>query len=371
MKKSLLALAVLGTFAGVASAQSSVNLYGTVDINARYVKSTGTGRNPTLSTDGANSSQLGFKGTEDIGGGLKAGFVLLSGLTPDTGGNIEATRFFNRRSTISLMGSFGEVRLGRDWTPSFWTNNLFDAFGTQGLGASTNIRQLNNFGSLDVEGKALPSPVIYNFVRANNSIGYFLPSNIGGVYGQLMVAAAEKGSNVATTTAPVAGRYAGFRLGFAAGPFDIAAAYGQQQVFAIDAATGGQIKPNQKEFNIGTSFNAGFAKFMGYYDRTTAWNKDVEYRVSLGSVIPVGSGEIRLSGNIGEVKRYADNSKNKVNQLALGYLYNLSKRTAVYTTASTLKNGKASSMVLTGGLSKDAQLNGRSNGVEVGVRHFF
>jgi predicted porin len=357
MKKSLLALAVLGTFAGVASAQSSVNLYGTVDINARYVKSTGTGRNPTLSTDGANSSQLGFKGTEDIGGGLKAGFVLLSGLTPDTGGNIEATRFFNRRSTISLMGGFGEVRLGRDWTPSFWNNNLFDAFATQGLGSSTNIRQLGN-------------TVVYNFVRADNSIGYFLPSGIGGVYGQLMVAAAERGTAVPTLTTPVAGRYAGLRLGFAAGPFDIAAAYGQQQVLTLDATSGAITKPNQKEFNIGTSFNAGFAKFTGYYDRITIWNKDLEQRISLGSVIPVGSGEIRVSGNLSEVKRAADNSKNKVNQLALGYVYNLSKRTAVYTTVSTLKNGKASSLVLPTGLAMP-KAEGRSNGAEVGVRHFF
>ena len=77
MKKSLLALAVLGAFAGVASAQSSVTLYGTVDLNGRYVKADGQDRRLTLSQDGINSSQLGFRGVEDLGGGLKAGFNLL------------------------------------------------------------------------------------------------------------------------------------------------------------------------------------------------------------------------------------------------------------------------------------------------------
>ncbi|HWH83426.1 MAG TPA: porin, partial [Burkholderiaceae bacterium] len=111
MKKSLLALAVLGAFAGVASAQSSVTLYGTLDVNGRYVKADGQSRSLTQSTDGINSSQLGFRGIEDLGGGLKAGFVLLAGVNPDSG--TTNSKFFNRRSTVSLMGGFGEVRLGR------------------------------------------------------------------------------------------------------------------------------------------------------------------------------------------------------------------------------------------------------------------
>ncbi len=85
MKKSLLALAVLGTFAGVASAQSSVTLFGIVDVGIRNVKN---GSNPDLwtqSTDGLNSSRLGFRGVEDLGGGLSAGFWLEAGLAADCG----------------------------------------------------------------------------------------------------------------------------------------------------------------------------------------------------------------------------------------------------------------------------------------------
>ena len=160
MKKSLLALAVLGAFAGVASAQSSVTLYGTVDLSAKYVKNDGSARRVSLSQDGINSSQLGFKGVEDLGGGLKAGFVLLAGVNADTG--TTNAQFFNRRATVSLMGGFGEVRLGRDYTPTFWNDTIFDAFGTVGLGDSTHVLQM-------------PTA---SFVRANNTIGYFLPSNI-------------------------------------------------------------------------------------------------------------------------------------------------------------------------------------------------
>ena len=117
MKKSLLALAVLGTFAGVASAQSSVTLFGIVDVGIRNVKN---GSNPDLwtqSTDGLNSSRLGFRGVEDLGGGLSAGFWLEAGLAADAGnmggsnGSAAPTNgssnIFNRRSTVSLMAQLG------------------------------------------------------------------------------------------------------------------------------------------------------------------------------------------------------------------------------------------------------------------------
>ena len=85
MKKSLLALAVLGAYAGVASAQSSVQLFGTLDVNGRYIKNDGRDRQLSMGTDGVNSSEIRFQGIEDLGGGLKAGFNLRSGINPDTG----------------------------------------------------------------------------------------------------------------------------------------------------------------------------------------------------------------------------------------------------------------------------------------------
>ena len=123
MKKSLLALAVLGAYAGVASAQSSVTLYGTVDLNGRYVKqdvTSGESKRWSLGRDGINSSQLGFRGIEDLGGGLKAGFLLLSSVGADSGdigAGQSATgsgKFWTRRATVSLFSNAGELRLGAD-----------------------------------------------------------------------------------------------------------------------------------------------------------------------------------------------------------------------------------------------------------------
>ena len=128
MKKSLLALAVLGAFAGVASAQSSVTLQGTIDVNARYVKNDGVDRRLSMGNNGINAGQLVFSGNEDLGGGLVASFQLNSGISADSGNSSAedgSGKFFNRRSTVSLSGGFGEVRLGRDYTPTYWNNALF------------------------------------------------------------------------------------------------------------------------------------------------------------------------------------------------------------------------------------------------------
>ena len=347
MKKSLLALAVLGAFAGVASAQSSVTLYGTVDLNAKYVKNDGSARRYSLSQDGINSSQLGFKGVEDLGGGLKAGFVLLSGVNADSG--TTNAQFFNRRATVSLMGGFGEVRLGRDYTPTFWNDTIFDAFGTNGLGDSSHVLQL-------------PTGT---FVRANNSIGYFLPSNIGGIYGQFMAAASEGGSGPSlygTTVGANPGRYIGGRVGFAAGPFDIAAAYGQQR-YQSGAA-------DQKTWNIGGSYDLGVVKLMGYFDRETVGSFR-ENRFSFSGVVPMGQGEIHAGYD--RSKLTGGGLDNKVDQFKLGYVYNLSKRTALYTTVSRVSNGSASRLGVAGGSSITAAptAGGKSQGAEFGVRHFF
>ncbi len=183
MKKSLLALAVLGAFAGVASAQSSVTIFGVVDLSLSSVKNDGPGNGTrkSMNSNALNSNRLGFRGVEDLGGGLRAGFHLEGGMANDTGN--PAGQTWQRRSTVSLMGGFGEVRLGRDYTPSFWNTTVFDPFGTNGVGSSLNISRAAN---ASVNG-AVP---VATYVRSNNSVGYFLPA-LGGLYGQVMVAPGE------------------------------------------------------------------------------------------------------------------------------------------------------------------------------------
>ena len=351
MKKSLLALAVLGAFAGVASAQSSVTLFGTVDLSGMYVKNSGSAKRLSLTQDGINSSQLGFRGVEDLGGGLKASFILLAGVNADTG--TANGKFWNRRSTVSLISNGGELRLGRDYTPTFWNQTIFDAFGTNGLGSSINVRQL------------------YGGTRMDNSIGYLLPSNLGGFYGQAMVAAGEGGS-----TADRPGRYVGARVGFAAGPFDVSGAYGTQR-FAFNTTLGtpgfnviGLAGETQKTYNVGGSYDFGFLKLLGYYDHESVTGGS-EKMFSLSTVIPFGQSEVHLGYDYSKLDRSGVTSK--TNQFKATYQYNLSKRTAMYATASDLKNKNGQHLSIAGGSSITAAPtpDGTSKGFQVGVRHFF
>lgn len=350
MKKSILALAILGTFAGAASAQSSVTLEGTIDLNARYVKNAGQDRRVSMGNNGLNAGQLVFSGTEDLGGGLAASFQLNAGLFADTGNSsIEDAfeqRFFTRRATVSLSGGFGEIRLGRDYTPTFLTGAIYDAFGNLGVASTLNVIQ---------------APVLNTLVRADNAISYFLPSKIGGVYGQVMVASAEGNAAVANP-----GRYVGGRVGFAAGPFDVSAAASEQRINASGV--------NAKTYNVGGSYDLGVAKILGYAHRDTR-GTGRETRGSIGVVVPMGQGEVHAS--YARSKSNFSGADNAINQLGLGYVYSLSKRTAVYSTVSRLSNGGLSTNSVasfTSGSQNSlgrAALGGNSTGFEFGVRHFF
>ena len=358
MKKSLLALAVLGAYAGVASAQSSVTMYGTLDMAGTYVKNDGFDRRYSLATNGMNSSQLGFRGVEDLGGGLKAGFNLIADLVGIDAGNV-GSKFFGRRSTVSLFSNAGELRLGRDYTPTFWNQTIFDAFGTNGVGSSLNVRQA------------------YGGTRQDNTIGYFLPSNIGGFYGQAMVGAAEGG-----TSADRAARYLGGRVGFAAGPFDVAFSYSQERFNAaatISGTTGtgpgiGLVSGDkQKTWNIGGSWDFGVAKLMAYYDHEKLPGAS-EKMFSVSANFPFGQSEVRVGYDRSKLNQSGVGTfDSTVDQMKATYQYNLSKRTAMYATISRLDNKDATGRAVIGGSSTPGgpTANGDSKGFQLGVRHFF
>ncbi len=361
MKKSLLALAVLGAFAGTAAAQSSVTLYGTLDMAGTYVKNDGQSKRLSLATNGINSSQLGFRGVEDLGGGLKAGFNLLADLAGIDSGNVGG-KFFGRRSTVSLFSGAGELRLGRDYTPTFWNQTIFDGFGTNGVGSSLNVRQA------------------YAGTRQDNSIGYFLPSNLGGFYGQAMAGASEGG-----TSGDRQARYIGGRVGFAAGPFDIAGSYSQERFGClaicpnIGATTGiGQANAvasgdKQKTWNVGGSYDFGFGKLMAYYDHESLPNA-TEKMASVSANFPFGQSEVRVGYDRSKLNRDGAGSfDSTVDQIKATYQYNLSKRTAMYATVSRLDNKDATRLSIIGGTSSGTAptAGGNSKGFQLGVRHFF
>ena len=358
MKKSLIALAVLAT-AGVASAQSSVTLFGIVDATLSH--GSGSIASKTQLTDsGYNSSRLGFRGTEDLGGGMSASFWLEAGLNNDNGTgdptntNNQASGqpatgavpngsqglTFNRRSTVSLAGNWGEVRLGRDYTPQFWNLTVFDPFGTNGVGSSQTL------GSIITGSTA---------VRASNSIGYLLPAKLGGFYGQLQYYMGENPDNVANEDD---GTGVGARVGYAAGPFNVALALSRTDNLGAD------IQQN----NIGGQWDFGMAKLMGQY----SWDElgAVEGKGWLiGGLVPVGAGEIRLAFSQYETDLGAG-AEPKSRKIALGYVHNLSKRTALYTTYARVRNSNGAAAAVAAGAGAPA-VNGSSSGFDLGLRHSF
>jgi len=348
MKKSLLALAALGAFAGAASAQSTVTLFGIVDVNIRQQDNKGSspsGSVTTVSTDGINSSRLGFRGVEDLGGGLRAGFWLEGALTPDDG--TAGGQQWRRRSTVSLLGAFGEIRLGRDYTPTFWNHTIFDPFGTNGVGAETNV--------ITQQGETSPfNSGAGTLVRANNSVGYFLPA-LGGFYGQFMLAAGEN------TTG---NKYYAGRLGYGAGPVNVAGAYG------VTKRTG-TMADDLKAWNVGGTYNLGFLALYGQYHVYSYSNRDLKSAM-LGLTVPIGAGTIKATYNKTKYDVTTTSSAN-ADQVALGYQYDLSKRTALYGNLAMLKNKSGVKFQVAGTANNWATgVTGKdSTAYEVGVRHSF
>ena len=350
MKKSLIALAVLAS-AGVASAQSSVTLFGIVDATLAFGK--GSVSNKTqLTNSGYNSSRLGFRGTEDLGGGMSASFWLEAGHNNDNGsgaptnlnnqstGTSTATAgtqglTFNRRSTVSLGGGWGEVRLGRDYTPQFWNLTVFDPFGTNGVGTTQTLN--STLGGVVA-------------VRASNSIGYFLPGNLGGFYGQVQHYRGENNNNAAND-----GTGTALRVGYANGPFNVAVATSSTKY-----ATG-----DIKSTNLGGQWDFGVAKLMGHYARDRVSGGATGKGGLIGGLVPVGPGEIRLAYSTYKTDVAGTP---KTNKIALGYVHNLSKRTAVYATYARLKNSGGAAQALNG---SGGAANANSTGYDFGVRHSF
>ncbi|RZL92295.1 MAG: porin [Variovorax sp.] len=370
------ALAALAV-AGVASAQSSVTLFGVVDASVSHYETSSrsliTGSSikqsqTVLGNSGYNSSRLGFRGTEDLGGGLAASFWLEAPISNDDGNPSALT--FQRRSTVSLSGGFGEVRLGRDYTPTFWNDTVFDPFGTNGVG--TNV--ISSAHSAVLTSVGLPSDS--NYVRANNTVGYFLPSNLGGFYGQVQYGMHE---NVKTSGVEVskAGRYVGGRVGYANGPVDVGLAYGRSDVVNNGAGTGVDVRT----LNLGASYDFGVVKLFTELSRVT--NEFYSYQLGsgkidlngflIGATAPVGAGLIRVAYS--QAKADLDSSYDpRSRKFAIGYVHNLSKRTALYTTVARVAN-KNGAPITVGGTPRFSTAAGyeprNSTGYDFGIRHAF
>ncbi|WP_447746810.1 porin [Variovorax boronicumulans] len=371
-KKTLIAAAATTLAAGASLAQSSLTLFGVMDAGVSHYRTTSSSYNPlrpaelrqsqtVLSPSGNASSRIGFRGTEDLGGGLAASFWLEAPLSNDTGSGITN---FGRRSTLSLSGPFGEVRLGRDYTASFWNDAVFDPFSVNGVG--TNLIAVVN--SNIAASRALATGGLLNgglsagtdsYLRTSNAISYFLPPNLGGFYGQVQYALHEntKVSNVPDSPSQ-RGRYVGGRIGWASGPADVALGYGESTL-ASAAAQSEKIK----SLNLGASYDFGVVKVFGEWSRV----RDVRHSATpfangalhlsdrydglmAGVNVPLGAGVVRASyARVRFVNGLGlPDGNSSVNKLALGYVHNLSKRTALYASVARIHiaNGRNNPTVM-------------------------
>ena len=368
MKKSLIALAVLAA-SGAAMAQSSVTLYGVADAAVTYVNGLD---NWTGLDSGANkTSRLGFRGVEDLGGGLKANFVLEGGFNLDagdgkSGGATDSGFQFKRQSTVGLAGNFGEVRLGRELTAAYNATARYDVFGSVGIAHS----QL-----WDEDGKTRVTRTFddrYHYTtnqRVSNAITYVSPDFSG-----FKVAANYGFGEVAGKNSD--GRYFGGGLTYDNGPLSLG--LGAERMNKGDgAAMQAQASNDITAWSLGGSYDLGVAKLLAAYRQSTAKDvailgatSDLKNRgYMLAVTAPVGPGLVRAAYNRYEAK--FDGEKGVTDQFGLGYVYNLSKRTSVYGTYAYIKNKDDNALNLTVNSSGGVKSNGSQQAVQVGITHAF
>ena len=314
MKKTILASVIAGLgvgLAGAASAQSNVQVYGLIDT---FLASEKNGPNSALKIDsgGMTTSFWGIKGTEDLGGGLKAVFALEAFIRNDTGdpGRFPGDPAFARSSYLGLQGGFGQVQLGRNTTPYFVSTLLANPF-VDSFGFSPEI--LRTFGTR-------------NYVIGDtgwaNSVLY--SGNFGGVG---LNAIYTFGDESFTTSS--SGRGLGLSANYFAGPLMITGAFQTKNSSGVAPA-------KQNSFRLGGAYDFGVARVFASYqtikDRdglVTAGLTNADHNgFQVGVSAPVGPGSVLFS--YGTTKSDGVGGKGTRNVFALGYDYNLSKRTDVY-----------------------------------------
>lgn len=352
MNKQLFALAAGLATLGAAQAQSQVSLFGVIDTAISRYSVSGATKLTEMDTDGLTSSRIGFRGTEDLGGGLRATFWIEGALAGDTGATALT---FERRATVGLMGPWGEVRLGRDYTPTY---NATADFGgpwvTNGVGESMVYRARSTFYGNSNAGQT-------THVRASNAINYFLPKSFGNLSGQIMYALGEATNNSST------GDYIGGQLNYRIGDFTIGGSYAKTE--------GGLTQPASRprditSSNLGVSYETKAFTVQGLYgeDRVLMPLREKRLKAfSIGLTVPVGAGEFRVS--TGRASTNYPGSSFKASKYAIGYVHNLSKRTSLYVTHARLNNDNGGTFTVGG--TPPGVANRASTGQNFGIRHTF
>ena len=320
------AVAVLALFAAAgAQAQSSVKLYGTIDLAFASIKPAYDPSNkpatPSISSGLMTTSYIGFAGSEDLGGGLKAEFALESFVGADDGSNVSNNggKFWSRASNIALSSaSFGKVALGQYDNPLFTFGYTYDAFGSSMAFAPT-MRHYNYIGQTGygtgfdtgwVNSVTYESPVVAGF----QAIGQYAAkeSTAAGTHNSYTVAASYNNGPLSAMLTYVNAGYTNANSAYTA---------------------------NQKDWDLGASYDFGVAKAFGQYtdikdQDATGGTKQTAKNYQLGVTVPLND-KAAVMASFGSQKFTQASGKTTDKIFTVGYDYTLSKRTDVYGAFST------------------------------------
>jgi predicted porin len=347
MKKTWVALAVLGAFAGVAQAQSSVTLYGIADVNLQMVDPKAGGLKSTVGVNSGHQSgsRWGFRGSEDLGGGLKGVFTLEGGYSVDNGTLGQGGRLFGRQAWAGIEGGFGTLALGRFATLSSGTGS-FDMYGF-------TDPFLTGFGGANLIFSSA------NALRVDNAI-LWRSQKMGGFQ-----VGAMHSFNIAASEVPDRKNntyYTGVAASFGAGPFMGAVTYDIINNPAAGAS-------DQKHLQVGATFDVGIVKLHAGYAKedniftsnsvgitngsdADAWMAGVTVKVGAGSLL--ASYQSYDNDALGGVER-------DLRRWGIGYSHPLSRRTNLYFSYAD-NDGKKT-------LNNSATFDTRQ--YTAGVRHLF
>ena len=359
MKKSLIALAALATVATAAQAQSSVTVYGVMDTGIARSTGLAAGSVTYMQNGGLSTSRFGFRGVEDLGGGLKAKFNLEGGLL-DSNGASDATPLFARAAVVGLEGAFGEIKLGRQNTIAYDTTVKFDAMGAGNIGGLIT--------TVDGTAAASGSGNVFNAFGASrwdNAVQYYTPK-INGISANAQYRAGGVVGNAS------AGKGIAGGLHYDDGKFAASAVYLAQYAAA---ATGFAAGDKQLQYySVYASYDFGVAKVLGGHSETkgegaTGSAYKVDY---IGAIVPITA---PLSARLSYAKIDNNQTGKKPDQYAAGLHYAMSKRTTLYTVvAFASQDGNSALNTVDSGKNAPGYgvvAGNDSKTYAVGVRHTF
>lgn len=357
MQKKLIALAVAGLFSGVAFAQTNVTVYGVADITFDNVKSEGatTAANNLSARNrvSANSSFLGFRGTEDLGRGLSAVFQFEGGVANDNAGAFN----INRDSFVGLRGGFGSVLAGILTGPTRSLGATMEPFaGATGITANTGlIGKMGGAGASQFD------------TRWNNAIAYVSPAFSGLTVTVAYVANENKTNQGASGTAAQLDTY-GYDLGlrYTQGPILAGLTHNKVKIGNVanddTAATRAAFRYNFGQGTVGLLWDKVESTTANVSTDRSAWFLPVTFNVT-----PTG----KLVAQYGRAGDVSGTSNTGAKLFALGYEHSLSKRTVVKAVWSQISNESAATYNFGVNAIGGAIAGADPRGFQVGVRHTF